>query len=119
VLLSQVATFRARVRVALKAAAASVDDAWAERVAGTGGRGNRASFSGFEDAPRERYARADTAVLGLRVVARKRERVADAIADTYDGIERVRRGLDSARYDLHAMLRVLSVPEHRLDRTDG
>jgi hypothetical protein len=119
VLVSEVARFRAQVRVALKASTAQVDDTWAEKVAGSGGRGNRASFGGFEDAPREKYARADVAVLGLRIVARRRERVFDAIGDTYDGIDRVRRGLDSVRFDLHAMLRVLSVPEHRLDRTDG
>lgn len=119
VLISEVARFRARIRVALKAASALVDDTWAEKVAGSGSRASRVAIGTFEVAPREQYARADVAVLGLRIVARRRERVLDAIGDTYDGIDRVRRGLDSARYDLHAMLRVLSIPEHRLDRTDG
>jgi hypothetical protein len=119
VLISDVARFRTRVRVAMNASKARVDDTWAEKVAGSGTRANRVSIGSFEDAPREKYARADVAVLGLRIVARRRERVLDAIGDTYDGVDRVRRGLDSVRYDLHAMLRVLSIPEHRLDRTDG
>jgi hypothetical protein len=119
VLISDVARFRSRLRVVLNESKARVDDTWAEKVAGSGGRGNRVSIGTFEDAPREKYARADVAVMGLRIVARRRERVFDAIGDTYDGVDRVRRGLDSVRYDLHAMLRVLSVPEHRLDRTDG
>jgi hypothetical protein len=121
VLLSELGRFRTGLRVALKSSVASVDDAWAEKVAGTGGgsRGNRASFGGFEDAPRERYARADVAVLGLRINARNRQRVFDAVNDTYDFIDGIRRGLDSTRYDLHALLRIMSIPEHRLDRTDA
>ncbi len=116
-LLAEVARFRTGTRVLLKAATARVDDKWAERVANTPG-GKRATFGEQVEGPRERYARADVYVVGDRMDARRRERVMDAVQDSYDAIERVRRGLDAVRFDLHAMLRLFS-SEHRLDRTDG
>jgi hypothetical protein len=116
-LLGEVSRFRTGARVLLKEASARVDDRWAERV--SGGRG-RPGFGGSEiDGPRERYARADVAVVGDRIVARQRERVFDAVQDAHAEIDRIRRGLDAVRMDLHALVRVLSAPENRMDRTDG
>lgn len=117
VLLGEVSRFRTGTRVLLREATARVDDKWAERVAGSSGK---RGFGGTEiEGPRERYARADVAVVGDRILARQRERVFDAVQDAYADIERVRRGLDAVRMDLHLLVRVLSAPEHRLDRTDG
>lgn len=113
----QVSRFRTGCRVLLKEASARVDDKWAERVAGSR---SRPSFGGSEiEGPRERYARADVAVAGERIVSRQRERVFDAVNDAYADVDRVRWHLESVRNDLHLMARVLSAPEHRLDRTDG
>lgn len=112
----QVSRFRTGCRVLLKEATARVDDKWAERVAGSR---SRPGFGGEVEGPRERYARADVAVAGDRIAARKRERVFDAVNDAYSDLDRVRWSLESVRNDLHAMLRVLSAPEHRLDRTDA
>lgn len=116
-LLDQVSRFRTGVRVLLKEASARVDDKWAERVAGSR---SRPGFGGTEiEGPRERYAKADVAVAGERIVARQRERVFDAVSDAYADVDRVRWHLESVRGDLHQMLRVMAAPEHRLDRTDG
>lgn len=121
VLLDEVARFRTGMRVLFKEATARADDRWSEIVAGSspGGR-RRGSFgSGEVEGPRERYARAEVLVFGERHAARRRERVMDAVTDAYDSVDRVRRGLDAVRFDLHAMLRVMAAPEHRLDRTDA
>lgn len=120
-LLAEVSRFRTGARVLLKEATARVDDKWAERVAGSTATSRRkGSFvgSGEMEGPRERYARADVAVVGDRMLARRRERVMDAVGDAVEAITRVHRGLDSVRFDLHAMLKLFSV-EHRLERTDG
>lgn len=115
-LLVDVARFRTGMRVLFKEASAKADDKWAEQVASNGGR-RRASFGSEIDAPRERYARADLATIEERRLARSRERVLDAVSDAYSVIDQIRRGLESVRMDLHALLRMLSAPEHRLDRT--
>jgi len=121
VLLSEVSRFRTGARVVFKRSTARVDDKWAERVAGGGATSRRKGTftgSGEVEGPRERYARADVAVMGDRIVMRQRERVLDAADDAVRGLERVYKGLESVRFDLHAMLRLFSV-EHRLERTDG
>lgn len=115
-LLVEVAQFRTGVRVLFKEASAQLDDRWAAHVSGNG-RPRRASFGSEIDAPREKYARADLATLDDRRLSRDRERVLDASEDAYRIIEKIFRGLDSVRMDLHALLRLMSAPEHRLDRT--
>ena len=118
-ILAEVDEFRTRLRVVWKESKARVEDGWARAVTGSAGS-RRTSFGEYGgDAPRERYAKADVSVIGDRINERRRERVFDAVNDAHDVIERVRRSLDSFRMDLHAVLRVLAVPEHRLDRTEG
>lgn len=115
-LLIEVSRFRTGTRVLFKEAAARAEDRWAEQVASTGGR-RRSAFGSEMEGPRERYARADLATMEDRRVARARERTLDAVTDAYNVIDAIRRGLESVRMDLHALLRFMSAPEHRLDRT--
>lgn len=115
--LSQVSSFRTGARALLREAEASVDDKWAESVGqAPASAPNRASFSGFETAPRERYAKADVAVLGERRAARKRGRVLDAASDALDQIRLAHRGLDGIRMDLHLLLRAQGI-EGRYERS--
>lgn len=111
--------FRTGIREVWKRAQAAVDDKWSERVATTSNSA-RPSFSrGEVEGPRERYARADQAVIAERIVARQRDKVMDAVNDAVTVVDQARRNLEGARMDLHAVLRVLAAPEHRLDRTDA
>lgn len=117
---SDVSQFRTSLRVLLKESSHRVEDKWNEQVVGIRTGAKRQSFGEYgSEAPRERYARADVAVLSDRIRERSRIRAFDATTDAYDTIDRIRRGLDGVRMDLHALLRAISVPEHRFDRTDS
>lgn len=109
--------FRTGIRVVWKAATSEVDDKWADRVANKTS-GKRAAFSGGDiEGPRERYAQADLSVLPQRINARKREQVMDAVNDAVHVLDQIKRGLEGVRMDLHSVMRLMTAPEHRLDRS--
>lgn len=112
-LLSEVLRLRNSARRLARAAKDEVDDAWAAKVAGPGGRRSRGDFG--DPAPRERYAEADLAVLEQR---RRERQYAEQLAQAEEATEFVQlahRGLSEVRRDLHVMLRAMEV-ERSLER---
>lgn len=108
-LLSRTIRVRTKVRAQAKTAAAEVEDAWAAQVGRSPSR-KQASFGGPGDqAPRERYADADLAVLEQRRAQRQVQGLADQVEDAVEVIRMTHRGLDSMRMDLHTMMRSFSV----------
>jgi hypothetical protein len=108
-LLSIAVRFRGRIREALKAANASVEDRWAEVVSAPSRRPRAGSDGWSGSAPRERYAEADLATLDQKRVQRRVEKSSDLANDAVDLIRQAHRGLDSTRLDLHLILRAMSV----------
>jgi hypothetical protein len=113
-LLSTVARFRGQVRSQHKDATAEFDEAWASQITSANRRG-RGSDGWSDPAPRERYATADVATLDLKRRVRQLDKILDTANDAIYVIERVQRGLDSTRMDLHLILRAMSV-ETQLER---
>lgn len=105
-LLSRTLRLRTKVRSQARASAAEVDEAWAQQV-GRGPSRKQASFG--DQAPRERYADADLAVLDQRRAQRQAQELADQVEDAVEIIRMTHRGLDSMRMDLHTMMRAFSV----------
>lgn len=115
--LSQVSAFRTGARALSREADALVDDTWAEKVGQGSTPRARVSFNaGFDEAPRERYAKADVAVLGERRKARRRARVLEAANDAVEQVRLAHRGLDGVRTDLYMLLRAMGI-EGRFERS--
>lgn len=115
-LLSRAVRFRTAVRVRLKEASGSLDEAWASKVAQPAAVRRRAASDGWGGAaPRERYAEADLATLEEKRNVRRLEQWFDQVNDAVEVIRQAHRGLDTTRQDLHLILRAMSV-ESSLER---
>lgn len=115
--LSQVSAFRTGARALSREADAAVEDLWAEKVGQAPAARSRPSFNhSFDEAPRERYAKADVAVLGERRKARRRTRVLEAANDAVEQVRLAHRGLDGVRTDLYMLLRAMGI-EGRYERS--